>query len=185
MTPWVVAMTDVWVSPIRLDPNWNGGDYYGRAAPVAGISTALKIVTLTARHWGWQGRVFNLDPADPTRPTAAAIENRYRVQAAYDAVGGARASLVDANHFLYTARANELYRLTEAEVAGIRARILFVPAASDLLFPPELSQRALERFKSLGGRGEIFVLRGDGGHLDGLFEITQASDAISAFLASE
>ena len=26
---YLVAWLDVWAAPIRLDPNWNNGDYYG------------------------------------------------------------------------------------------------------------------------------------------------------------
>jgi homoserine O-acetyltransferase len=28
--PFLVAWLDVWAQPIRVDPKWNGGDYYGR-----------------------------------------------------------------------------------------------------------------------------------------------------------
>ena len=53
---------------------------------------------------------------------------------------------------LYTSKANQLYRLTDDEVKGIKAKILFVPAASDLIFPPELSKRAAERYQGAGRR---------------------------------
>lgn len=184
ITPWVVAMVDLWNTPIRLDPHWNGGDYYGREEPVAGVAQALKLMTLTVRHWGWIERTFGYKPADESRPPAAALDNRFQVEAVLNNVGGARAALIDANHLLYTSKANQLYRLTDEEIAGIEARILFVPASSDLIFPPELSQRALARFRAQGGRGEIFVIQGDGGHLDGLFGIGQAAEAIRAFIES-
>ena len=29
ITPFVVEMLDVWTTPIRMDPKWNNGDYYG------------------------------------------------------------------------------------------------------------------------------------------------------------
>lgn len=97
----------------------------------------------------------------------------------------ARAKTTDANHMIYMSKANQLYRLTEAEVNGIKAKILFVPAASDVIFPPELSKRALERFKAQGGRAELFVIEGDGGHLDGVFAIAKAADAIKRFIESD
>ncbi|MFV0300181.1 MAG: homoserine O-acetyltransferase, partial [Paracoccus sp. (in: a-proteobacteria)] len=44
----LIAWLDIWAAPIRLDPNWNGGDYYAGEAPSAGLADALKIVTLQA-----------------------------------------------------------------------------------------------------------------------------------------
>jgi len=183
--PYVLALVDVWTAPIRLDPKWNAGDYYGAEEPTAGVAEALKIVTLTAQHWVWAERTFGYEPESPGRPPEAALGNRFQVQAALDAAGAARAAVVDANHMLYTSKANQLYRLTDEEVRGITAKILFVPAASDLVFPPVFSERALERFRARGGRGELFVIEGGGGHLDGVFEIAQAAEAIRGFLESD
>jgi homoserine O-acetyltransferase len=182
---YVVGLVDLWTTPIRLDPNWNAGDYYGRTGPVQGVAQALKIITLTAAHFGWAERVFGHQPADATKSPAVALSNEFRIVAGLNAVGATRGQFVDANSMFYASRAAQLYRLTDADVAGIKAGILFVPASSDLVFPPELSQRALERFRAQGGRGEIFVIEGDGGHLDGLFEIGKAASAIRAFIESD
>jgi homoserine O-acetyltransferase/O-succinyltransferase len=32
--PYLIAWLDMWAQPIRLDPKWNNGDYYGREAPI-------------------------------------------------------------------------------------------------------------------------------------------------------
>ena len=34
--PYVIELVDVWILPIKLDPKWNNGDYYGRDEPVDG-----------------------------------------------------------------------------------------------------------------------------------------------------
>ncbi|HWV89867.1 MAG TPA: homoserine acetyltransferase, partial [Burkholderiales bacterium] len=44
--PYTLGMIDVWAMPIRLDPNWKGGDYYGGTEPSEGLAQALKVVTL-------------------------------------------------------------------------------------------------------------------------------------------
>jgi len=31
--PYVIAMLDAWVAPIKLDPNWKGGDYHAGPSP--------------------------------------------------------------------------------------------------------------------------------------------------------
>lgn len=183
--PFVLALVDIWTAPIRLDPRWNGGDYYGTEEPVDGVAEALKIVTLTAQHWAWAESIFGYEPASADQPPIAALGNRFQVQAVLDAAGAARASVVDANHMLYMSKANQLYRLSEDEIRGIKAKILFVPASSDLIFPPSFSERALERFRAQGGRGQLFMIQGGGGHLDGVYQIGQAAEAIRRFLESD
>ena len=44
----LIEWLDVWSAPIKLDPHWNNGDYYGKAEPVQGLAVALKTVTIHA-----------------------------------------------------------------------------------------------------------------------------------------
>ena len=65
-----IAWLGVWGAPIRVDPNWNKGDYYGRAEPFEGLAAALALVTLHAKHWTWTngpsfGRKWTVDGQDP------------------------------------------------------------------------------------------------------------------------
>jgi homoserine O-acetyltransferase len=80
------------------------------------------------------------------------------------------------------AKANQLFNV-ESEIGRIRARILFVPASSDLIFPPEFAQKAAEKFRAQGGTAEVFVIEGDGGHLDGVLNVAKAGEAIRGFMA--
>ena len=180
--PYVVGLLDLWTLPIRGDPRWNGGDYYGREEPTEGVARGLEIVTLTTRHFDWAEKTFGYRWADEKKSPAASPENAFAIEAALASAGAARAKTTDANSMLCMSRANQLYRLTDAEVKGIKAKILFVPAATDMVFPPELSRRAMERFKAQGGRAEMFVIPGGGGHLEGILEIGKASEAIRHFI---
>jgi homoserine O-acetyltransferase/O-succinyltransferase len=181
--PYVIQMLDVWATPITLDARWNKGDYYGRDEPVDGVAVALMNVTITARSFGWAEKTFGYKWADPARNPADALSNAFAIQDALMKAGIARAKTTDANSMLYMAKANQLYRLTDDEVKGIKAKILFVPAASDEIFPPELSKRAAERYRAQGGVAEVAVIEGDGGHLDGVLNVAKQGEAIKAFLA--
>lgn len=180
--PWAIAMVDLWVTPIKMDPAWKNGDYYNEAGPRVGLSKALKLLTLTARHWGWANSTFGYMHSQRLPSPATRIDGQFQIVDAFDMTGDMRASMIDANHMIYMSRAGALYRLTDAEKRGIKAKILFVPAESDLIFPPEFSIEAAESFKKAGGKADIFMLRGSGGHLDGLFEIHQAATAIRSFM---
>ena len=183
ITPYVLEMVDVWTLPIRLDPKWNKGDYYGKDEPVDGVGQALTIVTFDTRHYGWADKTFGYKWADAAKDPAAALDNRFAIEDTLVKGGAARARTADANSILYTARANQLYRLTDDEVKRMKAKILFIPARSDLVFPPELSERAAARYRAQGGVAEVAVLEGEGGHLDGVLSIAGQGERIRAFLA--
>jgi homoserine O-acetyltransferase/O-succinyltransferase len=182
ISPYVLEMLDVWTLPIRYDPKWNNGDYYGRDEPATGVAQALKIVTITARANGWAEKTFGYKWADTARDPGADMGNMFTIEDALNKAGAARAATTDANSMIYTAKANQLYNLGD-DVKKMKAKILFVPAKSDLLFPPELSQRAAERYRAQGGVAEVVVLDGDGGHLDGVLNVAKQGEAIRAFLA--
>jgi homoserine O-acetyltransferase len=182
ITPYVLQMLDVWTLPIKMDPKWNNGDYYGRDEPVTGVANALMIVTITARANGWAEKTFGYKWADAAKDPSADMGNQFTIEDALGKAGVARAATADADSMIYTAKANQLYNLGE-DVKKIKARILFVPAKSDLLFPPELSQRAAERYRAQGGTADVVVIDGDGGHLDGVLNVAKQGDAIRAFLA--
>lgn len=181
ISPWVIGLLDLWVAPIKADPKWNGGDYYATGEPLDGIALALKTVTITARHWGWAEKTFGYKLADAAKPPAEAMSNLFMIEDTLTKTGIARAKTTDANNKIYMAKANQLFNI-EDEAAKIKAKVLFVPAASDLVFPPEMSQKAAVKLRGLGKSAEVFVIEGDGGHLDGVLAIAKASDAIRSFM---
>ena len=182
ITPFVVEMLDVWTLPIRMDPKWNGGDYYGKDEPTGGVAQALKIVTITTRSHPWAEKTFGYKWADPAKDPAAAVGNLFAIEDALNKAGAGRGATIDANAMIYTAKYNQLYNLGD-DMKRMKAKILFVPASSDLVFPPELAKRAAERYRAQGGIAEVVVIDGDGGHLDGVLNVAKQGEAIRAFLA--
>jgi homoserine O-acetyltransferase len=186
--PFLIGWLNVWAAPILLDPKWNNGDYYGREEPVAGLALALKTVTLHARHYGWAATAFGRKWAAPDRDPAAAWGNTFAIEDTLDKVAAARAQVSDANSFLYLAKANQLFvaggkASLEEGLKDVRAKVLLVPATSDLLLFPEYSKRAMEVLRRQGRQVRYFEIAGDGGHLDGVLGIAKAGEAIRQFLA--
>ncbi len=184
----LIAWLNVWAAPIRLDPNWNGGDYYDGEPPLRGLAEALKIVTLHAQHWEWTNGVFGRTWAQPDQDPAAAFGNRYKIEAVLDGAGLARAKTSDANHFLYLAKANQLFLTGHGQsyVEGlqkIKAPTLIIHSDEDLVFFPEAVRETAAYIRSDGTPVEIVELQGTRGHLDGVLSIGQAGPQISAFLA--
>lgn len=183
----LIAWLDIWAEPIRLDPRWNGGDYYDGEPPLDGLAAALKIVTLHAQHWEWSDETFGRAWADERADPAEALAHRYAITAALDAAGAGRAGSADANHFLYLVRANQLFVAGGGDdpVAGlqaIEAPTLIIYTEEDRVFPPESVQRTAAWIESGGTPVRLVELQGTRGHLDGLFRIPQAADAIREHL---
>ena len=51
--PFLIAWLDIWALPVRLDPKWRAGDYPEDDPPLAGMTAALKTVTLHANQSEW------------------------------------------------------------------------------------------------------------------------------------
>jgi homoserine O-acetyltransferase/O-succinyltransferase len=180
----LVEWLDIWAMPIRLDPKWNGGDYYGKEPPLAGLGQALKIVTLHAQTNAWATAAFGSKWAKDGESPLKSFSSRYLVETALDAAGAARAKVSDANSFLYLVRANQLFVEGAAErLKAIKAPALLIYSPGDLVFPAEAVRRTGAAIEANGVATEMVELQGNRGHLDGVLNIKQAEKAISAFLA--
>ena len=178
--PFLVAWLDVWAQPILLDPKWNGGDYYGREPPTAGLAAALKVVSLHANQDEWARTAFGLRPASEAAMPGAAFGNAFKIVAALDAAGKARAAGADANHLLYLVKANQL---AAADPSKIRTPTLLINAPTDLVFPQAWIDRTAAAIQAAGTPLERATVPGPNGHLNGVLHIAQAGPAIAAFLA--
>jgi homoserine O-acetyltransferase len=157
-------MRQIIADAIREDPEWKGGDY---AAPPRGLRTALAMLFMmtsspTAQH-----------AAAPTRDSADAYIGRWMRE---------RMAATDANDFLYQFEASRDYD-PSAELGRIRAPVLAINSADDLVNPPELG--LMERLMPAVARGRYVLIptgprtRGHGTHsLPALWK-----DELSAFLA--
>lgn len=184
----LIAWLNIWAAPIKLDPNWNGGDYYAGEPPIAGLAEALKIVTLHAQSPEWSngvfGRAWAVEGADPS----ASFDNLFQIESVLDSVGAARAKTSDANHFLYLVKANQLFFTGHGEslyagLLAIDAPVLVIHTDEDLVFPGNAVRETASIIRADGTPVEIVEIEGTRGHLDGVVSIRQAAGKISAFLA--
>jgi homoserine O-acetyltransferase/O-succinyltransferase len=178
----LTAWLDIWAQPIRLDPKWNGGDYYGKEPPTEGLKAALKIVSLHANAPDWASKTFALVPAAEGKDPGKALDNKFKIEAALDQGSAARAAGSDANHLLYLVKANQL---AAADPSKIKVPALIVYAPTDLVFPPEWVERTIAAIKANGTPVKSATLSGPNGHLNGVLHIAQAGPAIAEFLAGE
>jgi homoserine O-acetyltransferase len=177
---YLIAWLGAWAQPILLDPKWNGGDYYGRDVPLEGLKTALRVATLQAFHYEWADRTFGPGPADAGSDPHKAWGNKFKVEAELDALVARRAAAIDANHFLYLVKANQL---ASADTSRIKAPTFAITTPSDAIFFPARVEEALERIKANGTAVETAQVTGPNGHWNGVLGIAQAGERIRSFLA--
>jgi len=178
--PYLIAMLKRWGDTIKLDPNWNNGDYYGKDRPLKGLGLALQSVTLDAFQRPWVQKHDNTWAEDGKDP-AQVFNARYAVEKMLDDRGDARAKSADANHFLYLVKANQSYDVRK-EIDKIKAKFLFLPAEGDLIFPPSEAKAFAETLKKQGNEVDLQVLTGPLGHINGVVFVPQAKDKILKWL---
>ncbi len=178
--PYLIAWLDMWAQPIRLDPKWNNGDYYGREPPIEGLKAALKVVTLQANSWEWARKTFGTAPAEEGKDPAKAMANRFKIEGFLDQAATARAGFADANHFLYLCKANQLAAVDPAKIKS-PALVLYAP--NDLVFYEPIVQETMQKIAEAGGSVEGGKLMGPNGHINSLVAIGQQAEKIAAFLA--
>lgn len=179
--PFLIAWVDAWAQPIRLDPRWNGGDYYDGEPPLAGVTAALKLVTLHANQAEWARTFYGKAPAEEGKNPADALAHEFKVVRALEDLASLRAAMVDANTFLYLVRANQL---AGADPARIKAPTLIVYEPTDLVFPEPWIERTAAAIRANGTPVETFALQGPNGHLNGVLYVQQAEAAIRRFLGA-
>jgi homoserine O-acetyltransferase len=184
---WMIGWLDIWEAPIKLDPNWNNGDYYGpgRQPPLRGLAEAWKIVTLHARDrasLAAHARKY-AEGNDPSKN----INDRFAIEKFLDDAGMARARTSDANSFLYMARTNQLhlseYASYESAIARAPNRWLVLPTATDRVFLAEAIHEMVETLRKTGKHVQQADIRGPLGHLNGVVGMASVAEPIRAFLA--
>lgn len=184
---WLIEWLNVWAAPIMIDPNWNNGDYYGKAEPVKGLAEALKVVSLHAQGVEWANKTFGRKWAEADKNPLDAMGNKYLIEAAIDKGAAARATASDANAFLYLVKANQLFLAghggsLEEGLKKIKAKTLLLPGQGDWVFPPANSQRLRDLLKAEGKDVDYAEIDGPNGHLNGVLHLAKQGDKLKAFL---
>ncbi len=181
MPDYTVALLNLWSMPIKLDPNWRKGHYYGRSAPEQGVAESLKMITFSALSFDWASN-FKREKYSPS--TLESLDSRFKIETFLDERAKLRGKLVDANSLLYTAKAIQTFDI-RSKIDSLRAKFLFIPVETDLIFPPLLSERASKELCDKKINSHVSTLKTSGGHLDGLLRIHESSQVIADFLADK
>ncbi|MCK8128347.1 homoserine acetyltransferase [Pseudoalteromonas sp. S1610] len=186
MDAWTVAALEKWALPIRLDKNWQQGNYYDKERPLDGLAATMLNITQDAMH----PIIYNASFPDFNVLDEGALKDIRTLPKLSQTLAQramARAKAQDANHVLYLVRASQLFTAgmeqdLSTALKKISAKTLLLPATNDLLLRPENMRTVYESMKSLGKDVQFSEIEGGWGHLDGIFSILPKAQLISEFL---
>ncbi|WP_026376139.1 E22 family MetX-like putative esterase [Aestuariibacter salexigens] len=183
---WTTLALEHWALPIRLDPDWNNGNYYGSTPPLQGLTHSLMLITQQALYPDFINQIQPQHSPLEQAPLNDINASHSAVQWLHVAAAQ-RATIMDANHILYLVRACQLFLAghsgsLEEGLSKVKAKSLFLPASSDLLLMPYMARLAHDTLARLGKSTQYAEINGIQGHLDGVYQVQQQAEKIKQFL---
>jgi homoserine O-acetyltransferase len=195
--PFAIAIRSLQREAIRLDPQWNGGNYdihagAGGRYPDMGMSIARKLGVITYRSaMEWNGRFARIR-LDPEQREEQPFGFEFQVESYLQGHAERFVRTFDPNSYLYLSRASDWFDMAEyggGDVqAGLRRinieRAMVIGVSTDILFPLQQQEQIAEGLKAAGAAVEFVALDSPQGHDAFLVDIAHYSPAIGGFLAS-
>ena len=183
---WTIMGLEQWAKAIKLDPNWNGGDYYDAApgqGPHAGLAIARAIAQITYRSDEVYQERFDRNLVDPSHVFGR--WDRFQVESYLHHHGEKLVRRFDANSYIVLNRAMDLHDCArgrssmEKAFARLAAPVLTISISSDVLYQPRLQTDLADLARGAGVHVEHQYIESPHGHDGFLLE----SDAVGAAMA--
>src|SRR5579883_3312972 len=197
--PFAIAIRSLQREAIRLDPNWNEGNYDDDHYPETGMSLARKLGVITYRSAiEWSGR-FGRIRLDPEQREEDPFGAEFQVESYLNAHARRFVRAFDPNSYLYLSRSADWFDIAEyagpdagkEPGAAVRAglarikleRALVIGVETDILFPLEQQQEIAEGLRAGGAQIDFVGLDSPQGHDAFLVDTVRFGAAIGGFLA--
>ncbi|MBF0532181.1 MAG: homoserine O-acetyltransferase [Candidatus Omnitrophica bacterium] len=181
-----IAFNVVARQAIMSDPDWNGGDYYGKTIPARGLALARMMGHITymsdksmQEKFGRKliskerlGYDFSLD---------FEVENYLKYR------GDSFVQRFDANSWLYLSKALDYFDLTAEDdlvkvFETVQSSFLVIAFTSDWLYPPYQTKEIVKALKTNDVDVSFIEIQSDYGHDAFLVEVEGQAQIISHFL---
>jgi homoserine O-acetyltransferase len=182
-----IAFNEVGRQAIYADPNWNNGDYYGGAAPAAGLAVARMVGHITYMSEASLESKFGRALQD-TDSLNYGFEPEFAVESYLKYQGEKFVKRFDANSYLYITKALDYfdighgYESLREALRGVRSDFLVVSFSSDWLYPDEQAQELRGALQSLGRDVEYYHVQAPFGHDSFLVEVDRMTHLVGDYL---
>ncbi|MGQ9455789.1 MAG: homoserine O-acetyltransferase MetX [Armatimonadota bacterium] len=182
-----IAFNAVGRHAIMADPNFAGGDYYGKAIPSAGLRIARMIGHITYLSDRSMHRKFGRGLQDKTAPSYD-FGTEFQVESYLNYQGDEFVKRFDANSYLYITKAMDYFDLSQPsgdlkkELSVVKAAFLVISFSSDWLFPPYMSKEIVTALRRNNVDVTYTEIQSDYGHDAFLLETETLTNLIVNFL---
>lgn len=199
--PFSIAIRSLQREAIRLDPNWNGGDYDDAHYPESGMRMARKLGVITYRSaLEWDGR-FGRVRLDSDRADDEPFGLEFEVESYLEGHARRFVRHFDPNCYLYLSRSMDWFDIAEhcsprcgesatdtrAALAAIGAagleQALAIGVHTDILFPLQQQEEIAEGLRAGGCDAAFLPLPSPQGHDAFLVDFERFGPAVAGFLA--
>lgn len=192
--PFSIAVRSLQREAIRLDPNWNGGEYDDATYPESGMRIARKLGVITYRSaLEWDGRFgrVRLDESASAEDDPFGLE--FQVESYLEGHARRFVRRYDPNCYLYLSRSMDWFDLADqaggdtlaalAALAGNGVeQALAIGANTDILFPVQQQQEVADGLARGGAEAEFIGMDSPQGHDAFLVDFERFGPAVRGFL---
>ncbi|MEQ1946471.1 MAG: homoserine O-acetyltransferase [Bryobacteraceae bacterium] len=176
-----IAFNEVGRQAIMADPDWNGGEYYGKRLPARGLSVARMVGHITYMSDESMRQKFGRRLREG--------QKKFEVESYLHYRGAQFVDRFDANSYIYITRAMDMYDLTQRGTLAslfekVQTRFLVLSFTSDWLYPAYQSLEIVSALRSRNCDVAYCSLTSQWGHDAFLVEVTEQTDLVRGFLAS-
>lgn len=182
-----IAFDEVGRQAIMADPAWNGGDYYEKEHPAAGLAVARMVghITYMSNSSMEQkfGRMLKKEKLGYEFSTEFEVEGYLRYR------GDSFVKRFDANSYLYLTKAMDYFDVQKDKnlhlaFKGVSSRFLIIAFSTDWLYPPFQSKEIVKALKMNGIDVTYCEVSSDSGHDAFLLEFEEETKLVKHFLAN-
>ncbi|MBN1581698.1 MAG: homoserine O-acetyltransferase [Anaerolineae bacterium] len=184
-----IAFDEVGRQAIMADPNWQGGNYYGKSVPAGGLVVARMIGHITYLSEEQMRAKFGRRLQD--RETFGyGFETEFQVESYLRYQGNSFVHRFDPNSYLYITKAIDYFDLANGHRSlvkafeGVKAEFLVVSFTSDWLFPTPQSKEIVKALQANNVQTTFLEIPNPYGHDAFLLPSKELSETISGFLAN-
>jgi homoserine O-acetyltransferase len=191
--PFSIAIRSLQREAIRLDPNWNHGDYDETTYPEAGMRMARKLGVITYRSaLEWDGRFGRVRLDSDRRDDEDPFGLEFEVESYLEAHARRFVRRFDPNCYLYLSRSMDWFDLAEYGDGAVETglgrirveRALAIGVVTDILFPLQQQEEVAQGLRAGGAAAEFLPLPSPQGHDAFLVDIARFGPAVRTFLSS-
>ena len=170
----------------KMDPNWCGGDYYGKQEPKDALKLVSQMLILSAYTEKSLEKMFPRDSKDDR--TYQDMVSTASYEDALERISDMTSVYADFNSWIYASRITMNHDVVhgfdslEDSLKRMKAKTLLIPNRQDILEDASFSEKMTECLTALGKSAELYEIDSALGHMAGIFQTELFAEKVKEFL---